>query len=75
MLYEVITLHEKERTFFDFKGRSTKCFTWGDFLQTGQHRWCNDGYGHGWDMWVYTGTFDSIKKQIPKIKYIPLKNT
>jgi len=69
-----IELHEKERSFCDFKGRALKSFTWGDFLQTGQYRWCNDSYSSGWDMWVYTGTFDSITKQMPEIKYIPLKN-
>jgi len=71
--FSKINLDEKERSFFDFKGRPTKCFSWGDFLQTGNYCWCNGGgYSNGWDMWVYTGTLDSIKKQIPEIKYIPL---
>lgn len=68
------TLHETGRYFYSLsQNRFTGFYEWQNFFQTGEYRFCEVEERFACTCRIYPGSFDIIRRQDPRLRYIPLE--
>lgn len=68
------TLHETGRYFYSLsQNRFTGFYEWQNFFQTGEYRFCEVEERFTCTCRIYPGSFDIIRRQDPRLRYIPLE--